>query len=310
MRSEIEPAPATETTPVDETVVILAGRDCEIRRALAALDAPSRAAGDSIAASSPASAVPTTTPSYGRVALERQLAQVRGALVRVSAGTFGLCVICSQTISAALLEHFPESPLCEPCGIRLASDGLILHAEDSRSPQATARCQRDVELRRDIGAGDADPVLGLLTRAFSAELDVDATFANDIVVPLDNFIQTATRLDRMWLAECNSELVGSIAVVATSAYEAQLRWFAVAPMSRRRGLGTRLLDSAIAFARRRGVTRLTASSITRVPGGGRLLGAAGFDLVDERCRDRWGTVLTEQRWVLDLSETTHSASNA
>ena len=53
---------------------------------------------------------------------------------------------------------------------------------------------------------------------------------------------------RLWLAEADGHLKGSIAIVRAAPTVAQLRWFLLAPELRGRGLGRHLLDQALAYA--------------------------------------------------------------
>jgi DnaK suppressor protein len=52
---------------------------------------------------------------HARRRLEIQLSQVRGALVRVNKGEFGLCALCKQDIPPQRLELTPEAPFCIAC---------------------------------------------------------------------------------------------------------------------------------------------------------------------------------------------------
>ncbi len=60
---------------------------------------------------------------YARRRLETQLAQIRGALVRVSEGSFGRCALCKQAIDVRRLEMVPETPFCVACQTRLEDEG-------------------------------------------------------------------------------------------------------------------------------------------------------------------------------------------
>jgi|SRR3990170_296386 len=51
--------------------------------------------------------------------LESQLHQVRGALARLSDGTYGKCQECGQTISSQRLQAIPRATLCISCQEKL-----------------------------------------------------------------------------------------------------------------------------------------------------------------------------------------------
>ena len=46
---------------------------------------------------------------------EVQLRQVRSAIARLDAGSYGACVRCEEPIAYARLKARPESPLCREC---------------------------------------------------------------------------------------------------------------------------------------------------------------------------------------------------
>ncbi len=48
-----------------------------------------------------------------------ELRQIDGALARLDAGTFGICVQCADQISDARLQTLPHTPLCRTCAAAL-----------------------------------------------------------------------------------------------------------------------------------------------------------------------------------------------
>ena len=51
----------------------------------------------------------------------RLLTAIEEALVRIRQGTYGVCVVCAQPISKALLEAVPWTHLCRGCKERQAA---------------------------------------------------------------------------------------------------------------------------------------------------------------------------------------------
>lgn len=56
---------------------------------------------------------------HGQRQLKFQLDCIRGALARVKAGTYGLCVECGIAIPPERLEVAPETPFCVDCKGRI-----------------------------------------------------------------------------------------------------------------------------------------------------------------------------------------------
>lgn len=95
-------------------------------------------------------------------------------------------------------------------------------------------------------------------------------------------------------------MVGSVAIVETSAEQAQLRWLLLHPELRGQGVGQILVQDAIRFCRTSGYTSLflwTESSLTAAA---QLYLSVGFELTEEQTRELWGATVTEQRYDLKL----------
>jgi ribosomal protein S18 acetylase RimI-like enzyme len=154
------------------------------------------------------------------------------------------------------------------------------------------------ELRSDLRPGDLGAIVSLHGAIYAKECGFDPTFEADIARLLGEFVKARTDLDRLWIAERDGRVVGSIAIISHSGKDAQLCWLLVDPSARSMGLGRRLLNEAIAFCRRceyeyvflRNVNRLTAAS--------HLFQSVGFEKVAERSSERWGTAIVEEWYVL------------
>jgi ribosomal protein S18 acetylase RimI-like enzyme len=153
-------------------------------------------------------------------------------------------------------------------------------------------------LRHELRPGDLGALISLHGTVFARECGFDSTFEAHNARLLGEFIQARTELDRLWIAEWQGRLAGSIAIVSHSGKDAQLCWLLVDPTSRSLGLGRRLLEEAIAFCRRceyeyvflRNVRVLTAAS--------RLFRSVGFEKVAERSSERWGAAVIDEWYVL------------
>ncbi len=87
--------------------------------------------------------------------------------------------------------------------------------------------------------------------------------------------------ERIWLAEKEGQLRGSLGLVQVSATQGELKWWGLHVDERRKGLGTQLLKEALAFAQQGGLESVQID--VPHPGGAaqRTLQQHGFELMEE-----------------------------
>jgi GNAT superfamily N-acetyltransferase len=160
----------------------------------------------------------------------------------------------------------------------------------------------DFTLRQELRPGDLGAILQLHGTLYAGEYGFDSTFEAYVAGPLAQFVLSRTDRDRLWLAERDGRVVGCIAIVGTSAEEAQLRWYLVDPSARGLGLGTRLLQEAVAFCRAQGYGSVFLWTVSALTAAARLYRAAGFVRVEEKPVRRWGVEVVEEKYVLQISK--------
>ncbi len=103
-----------------------------------------------------------------------------------------------------------------------------------------------------------------------------------------------------WIAEVEGEPVGSVFCVKRDDGVAQLRLLLVEPRARGMGIGGRLVDECIRFARRAGYQRMMLWTTDVLASARRIYQRAGFELGEQEQQHRWGHDIVGQTWWLTL----------
>ena len=107
--------------------------------------------------------------------------------------------------------------------------------------------------------------------------------------------------ERCWIAERGGERVGCVFVVKQSASVAKLRLLIVEPAARGAGLGRRLVDECIAFARAKGYRKLVLWTHSHLAAARAIYRAAGFKkLPKTEVHDSFGPKAVSEFWELVL----------
>jgi DNA-binding MarR family transcriptional regulator/GNAT superfamily N-acetyltransferase len=110
-------------------------------------------------------------------------------------------------------------------------------------------------------------------------------------------------LERCWIAERDGRRVGSVMVVRAETGEegvAQLRLLLVDPSARGLGIGRRLVQECVRFARQKGYRRLVLHTDPALDAARRIYQAEGFTLTCEEPHHLFGPARVGQLWELAL----------
>jgi DNA-binding MarR family transcriptional regulator/GNAT superfamily N-acetyltransferase len=108
------------------------------------------------------------------------------------------------------------------------------------------------------------------------------------------------RRERCWIAEMDGENVGCIFLVKDSAKVARIRLLLVDPKARGLGLGARLVDECIRFARRAGYKKVTLWTHSVLTAARHIYEKAGFKLTGSERHKSWGRPVVSEFWDLEL----------
>lgn len=168
------------------------------------------------------------------------------------------------------------------------------------SPDETRNAERSLVLRPHR-SGDIGWVIGRHGALYAQEEGWNEEFEAFVADIAAKFIRDFDpQRERCWIAEIENEIVGSIFVVRRSATIAQLRMLIVDPKVRGLGIGTKLIDESIRFARQVGYRKMMLWTNAGLDAARRLYEAAGFELVREEPHRSFGHDLIGQTWTLDL----------
>lgn len=106
--------------------------------------------------------------------------------------------------------------------------------------------------------------------------------------------------EKGWIAELDGERVGSVFVVRKSATVAQLRLLILSARARGLGLGRRLVDECIAFARAKGYRKMVLWTNGQLAAARAIYAARGFQLVSSEPLHAYGQKLVGEIWELRL----------
>jgi DNA-binding MarR family transcriptional regulator/GNAT superfamily N-acetyltransferase len=159
--------------------------------------------------------------------------------------------------------------------------------------------------------GDLGWVVARHGALYAREYGWDATFEGLVARIVGEFAERADAArERGWIAEVDGEPAGCIFCMRRDDEVAQLRLLLVEPAARGLGLGTRLVDACLDFARAAGYRRITLWTNDVLVDARRIYERAGFVLDGEGRHRSFGADLVEQTWWRDLEPPAKGVSGA
>jgi DNA-binding MarR family transcriptional regulator/GNAT superfamily N-acetyltransferase len=106
--------------------------------------------------------------------------------------------------------------------------------------------------------------------------------------------------ERCWIAEMDGDNIGCVFLAKESATVARIRLLLVDPKARGLGLGKRLVDEAVRFAREAGYRKITLWTHSVLTAARHIYQEAGFTLTRSDKHESWGRPVVSEHWDLDL----------
>jgi GNAT superfamily N-acetyltransferase len=154
---------------------------------------------------------------------------------------------------------------------------------------------------RAPGPGDMGWVVEQHGKLYAQEYGWDWTFEALVARICAEFVEKfQPDWERCWIAEINGERVGSVFVVRKDEEIAQLRMLILTPAARGLGLGARLTDEAMGFARAKGYKKMVLWTNSVLLAARGIYQKRGFQLVSSEPYEGFGQHLTSETWAMTL----------
>lgn len=190
----------------------------------------------------------------------------------------------------SLLSRLTEEDQRRLVGAMGAISGLL-----DRSPRSGSF------VLRSPGAGDFGWVVQRHGALYASEYGWDETFEALVARIVADFVDHRDpKGEAAWLAELDGERVGCVFCVRKDEKVAQLRLLLVEPHARGVGIGSRLVEECIQFARRAGYEQMLLWTNDVLEDARRIYERAGFELREQTKHHSFGHDLVGQTWSRTL----------
>jgi len=226
------------------------------------------------------------------------------ALTPAGRETFaGLNRAADEQASAVLAGLAPQARRRFTAGMRavgeaLAGSGALAGAVPGDDDAGRAA---PPYLLRPLRIGDPGWVIARHGVRYAEEFGWDATMEALTARIVADYVEGRDpRRESAWIAEVGGEPAGCVFCVRRDDETAQLRLLLVEPPARGLGIGGRLVDECVTFARRAGYRRMVLWTQSILTSAHRIYAARGFVLGEEEPHHSFGADLVGQFWHLDL----------
>jgi len=231
--------------------------------------------------------------------------------------------IIRRFVEAGLVERRPNAADSRQYFLRLTDTGrAALHAlselsrraiSDMAAPVASQLARHLTQAKqlltkphettiRPAQPGDAGWIIGEHGQHYAEHEGYDQTFEALVArILADCLERNDPKHERIFIAEHAGQRVGTISCMKDDAETARLRLFVVRPEARGTGLGQRLHDTCVSFARDAGYKRMVLWTHESHKAACALYAKNGWRLVRSAPGEAYGTKVVDQDWELSLT---------
>lgn len=160
---------------------------------------------------------------------------------------------------------------------------------------------RALYVLRQHQPGDLGWIVHRQAILYAEEYGWDGTYEGLAAEVVAQFVKTYdAKRERAWVAEKDGERVGAVFVAKGSDEIAKLRLLHVEREARGLGIGKRLVEECVRFARQAGYQKMTLWTQSILAAARHIYKQAGFQMVREDRHHSFGKDLTAETWELDL----------
>lgn len=229
----------------------------------------------------------------GYVRAEPSADDARASLLSLTAKgarAFGRLDERTRAQVGGMLGELPEASQQRVVDAMHAVESLL---EGRKAPQAVLR---------EPKPGDMGRVIQLHGELYAREFGYDTTFEALVAEIAAAFVRNYDPAwERCWIAEQDGEVVGSVFLVRASKTVAKLRLLVLDPKARGQGLGRRLTQACIGFAREKGYRKMVLWTQSHLAAARAIYKAEGFKKVASEKHRSFGKNLVAETWVLALN---------
>jgi len=166
--------------------------------------------------------------------------------------------------------------------------------------QVHNQAMTQIELRR-FDTSDRDWLIDQHSDHYAREEGFDESFGPMVAGIVDDFLANCDpQVEQGWMAVQGETRLGCIFCVRVSGQTAKLRLFMLVPEARGQGLGRRLLETCMGFARQQGYRDMQLWTHESQKAAGALYAKAGWTLIKSTPAFSFGKKNIEETWVVTL----------